>query len=465
MGWSWNEKTEKAGKTGKVRYMVDAIQRQKTKLAIDGGEKAFGAMTGRPERKVGVAEFLSIAERFGFSEEAKVRLREAVSEGDLDPNGPHLGRYYGSASPSMGERFEDLAREQFAARHAYAVCNGTSALHVALRAVGVGQGQEIICPATGFIATALAGALLGATPIFCDVDASLQMDPSKIESLITPRTAALMPTHYMGFVCDMDPIMEIARRHDLKVIEDCAQSPGATYHGRPVGSIGDVGCFSISSYKIIGGGEGGMVVTNDDLLFDRIRQASEGGGLWRPDRFAPERYEGELFVGGNARLSELESAVNVVQMRKLSGIVSRHRRVWSRIGGQLADYAEIEWQKSNDPAGDIGYVMRFFPANDALGAKIVEALSAEGIPASYRGSNGGPDWHVFRYMFPLFAEHGDHCLAELCPVATDLHDRCINLGLNQWWSDADCDAVAAGLNKVLAAYCTIKESSDGSDTA
>jgi 8-amino-3,8-dideoxy-alpha-D-manno-octulosonate transaminase len=422
------------------------------KLAIDGGEKAFPQMSGESHPKIGVEEFLSIAERFGFSDAAMERLRTAVSDADLGA-GPHLGRYYGSAEPSMGERFEMLARENFQVPYAYPVCNGTCGLQAAMVAAGVGPGSEIIVPAMGFIATAMAGAALGAKPVYCDIDTSLQMNPARVEALITPRTAAIMPTHHWGFVCDLDPIVEIAARHGLKVIEDCAQAPGATYHGRPVGSIGDLGCFSISSYKIIGGGEGGMVVTHDATLFDRVRQAAESGGLWRPDRFAESRYDGELFVGGNYRLSELESAVNVIQMRKLKGVVERHRHVWRRIREQLGDYEGITWQKSNDPEGDIGYLLRFFPADDTLGRKIAAALWAEGIAAQFRGSEAPPDWHVCRYHYPILGEDVSHELAETCPVATDLFDRSVHVDFSQWWSDADCDAVAGGINKVLSAYC------------
>lgn len=423
-------------------------------LAIDGGEKAFPKMTGAASPKIGTEEFMSLAERFGYSEEAVVRLREAVSDADLAPGGPHLGRYYGSASPAMGDRFEALAREMFGVKHAYAVATGTCALEAALVAVGAGPGAEIICPGMGFVATGMAGAVNGATPVYCDVDSSLQMDPAKLEALITPRTVAVLPTHHWGVVCDMDPIMEVTRRHDLKVIEDCAQSPGATYRGRSVGTIGDIGCFSISAFKIIGGGEGGMLISNDDRLFDRACQASEGGGLWRPDRFAAPRYEGELFPGGDYRMSELESAVNVVQMKKLPGIVERQRKVWGRIKPQLQAYEEIEWQGSNDPEGDIGYMLRFFPANDELGANVAEALQAEGVEAFYRGSGSEPDWHVFKYMFPVFGGSTEHERGDVCPVAADHYDRCISINLNQWWSESDCDAVAAGINKVLFALCT-----------
>ena len=425
-------------------------------LAIDGGPKAFAHQTGKCQPKVGVAEFFAIAERFGFNDQALQRLRDAVSDADLTScSGPHLGRYYGSASPSMGQRWEALACRHLRVKHAYAVANGTCGLTAAVAAIGAGPQHEVIIPATGFIATALAAAALRATPVFCDIDESMQMDPSRIEALITDRTIAIMPTHHWGYVADMDPIMAIARRQHLRVIEDCAQSPGATYHGQSVGTIGDIGCFSISSYKLIGGGEGGLVVTHDDRLFDRIRQAAEAGGLWRDVRFAAPRYEGELFPGGNYRMSELESAVNVVQIQKLPEVVARCRRVFRRFTSQLADYREITWQKSNDPDGDVGYMLRFFPANDALGAKIAQALVAEGLSAGYQGGQAAnPDWHCCKYFFPLFADPRVRQSAEACTTAADLYNRCLRVSVDQWWSDADCDAAARAVNKVLSAFCT-----------
>ena len=430
-----------------------AVSPVKESLALHGGRPAFGEAQGHVEPKVGVEEFLSLAERFGFSEAAMDRLRETISDADLThPRGPHLGRYYGSANPSMGDRFEALAREHFGVPHAYAVANGTCALTSALRAVGAGPDTEVIVPGTGFIATAMAASNLGATPVFCDVDQSLQIDPARIEPLITPRTRAVVPTHHWGFVADMDPILEVAARHDLGVVEDCAQSPGASYKGRPVGTLGDLGCFSISSYKLIGGGEGGMVITRDERLFDRVRQAAEAGGLWREKRFAPPRYEGELFAGGNFRLSELESAVNVVQMRKLPRLVERFRHNWQRIFYQIHPVPRVTWQTSNDPQGDVGYMLRCFPESDALAHQLVEALKAEGVRCNYRGgADAKPDWHVSRYYYPLFGDAKVHESALACPVAAGLYDRCLSSAVDQWWNDADCDAVADAYNKVFAA--------------
>lgn len=425
-----------------------------SKLAIDGGTPAFTGRTGTAQPKLGTEEFLALAARFGYSEGALARLREAVSDADLPPGGPTLSRYItANPQPPSGELYEAAVRAKFGVARVLPVSSGSGALHCALVAVGAGPGTEVICPALGFLATSMAAALVGATPVFCDVDESLHLDPTKLEALINERTVAVCPTHHWGGVADLEPILATARRHGLKVIEDCAQSPGATYRGRWVGTHGDVGIFSISAYKIVGAGEGGLVMTDDEALFARACQLGEGGGLWRPDRFAPARWPGELFPGTNYRLSDLEATLDLVQLGKLDGVVGRYRAVSRRIKQQLGEYPGVVWQRSNDPDGDIGYLLRCFPATHELAARLVPALRAEGLGVGYRGAGAGPDWHVYHHMYPLFGEHADRCRPELCPVAVDLYDRALSLSLDQWWNEADCDAVAAGINKVMAALC------------
>jgi dTDP-4-amino-4,6-dideoxygalactose transaminase len=448
------------------------MQHAEKQLALHGGPKAFDSVAGKAKHKVGVEEFISIAERFGFSDAAMARIRSAIADDDLG-GGPNLARYASAYPPATkGEAFEALARETFGVEYALGVSSGTAALHAAFVAVGVGPGTEVICPAIGFYATAAAVVQSRGVPVFCDVDASLGMDPDKIEALITPRTVALAPTHVMGSVCDMGPILEIARKHGLKVVEDCAQSPGGRYQGRHVGTLGDIGCFSISAYKIIGGGEAGLVVTRDRRLWERAYQLVECGGLWRPDRFAPPRYEGELFSGTNYRMPELEAAVDIVQLRKLTSVVARYHAVKLRILEHLVPYREIVPQRLNDPAGEIGYLLRFYPETFELGHQIVEALNAEGIRCGMRGPDAPPDWHVYSGMFPItlktsataegcpfecpiYRERGgDVAYARGdCPVADDLFDRVISISLDQWYAEQDCDNIARGINKVLSAYC------------
>ena len=463
-------KQVKASKSGSSTARSGATE----PLAIDGGPKAFPARTGKAQPKLRVEEFMSIAERFGFKPEALARIREAISNDDFTGGGPNLARYV-SPVPELtkGPKFEALGREKFGVKHALGVSSGTGALHSAFVAVGVGPGTEVICPGIGFEATAGAVVLAGGVPVFCDVDESLHIDPRKIEALITPRTVAVAPTHHWGGVADMDGVLAVARRRGLKVVEDCAQSPGARYHGRYVGTMGDVGCFSISAYKIIGGGEGGMVITNDQRLFDRICQCAEFGGLWRPDRFAPPRYEGELFPGANYRLSELEAAVDVVQLARLDDVVAGFRAVSRRVRRQLRTFREIVPQKSNDPDGDIGYVLRFFPATHDLSARICRALAAEGISAATRGRKHKPDGHMWAGMYPIILRTGhikggsvfedpryiarggrSEYKPDDCPVARDLFGREVEIWLDQWYSPKDCDRIAHGINKVLSAYAT-----------
>jgi 8-amino-3,8-dideoxy-alpha-D-manno-octulosonate transaminase len=453
----------------------------RAELAIEGGPQAFAAMAGPRKPKIGAAEFLALAERFGFSRQTLDRLRALISDDELG-RGPTLARFATTyPRPSAGEAFERLARETFGAKYALGVNSGTAALHSALVAAGVGPASEVILPAIGFFATAAAVVTARGVPVFCDVDQSLHIDPAKIEAKITPRTMAVVPTCVMGGVPDLEPILAVARAHKLKVIEDCAQSPGAKYRGRYAGAWGDLGCFSISAYKIVGGGEGGLLLADDERLFERACQLAECGGLWRPDRFAPPRYPGELFCGTNYRMSELEAAVDVVQLRKMPELVERYNANRRAILGRLKTYREIVPRKLNDPQGGVGYNIRFFPETVELGRKIAAALNAEGIgcgeflwPADcgIRGPQAPPDWHVYRDMFPLIFQSrstDDGCPFACplyrqrggqasyrsgdCPVAEDLFDRNIMIWLDPCYNEEDCAAIAGGINKVLSAYC------------
>jgi len=455
--------------------MGKSAEKDRQRLALQGGMKAVGSIEGRGQPKIGVQEFMAVARRFGFSQEGLRRIRAVVDEENMGA-GPFLANYYSGLEETCVQSFERVARDIFGVKYAIGVSSGTGALHAAFVAVGVGPGKEVICPAVGFMATAAAVVMAKGVPVFCDVDESLSIDPAKIEALITPRTVAIAPTHVMGSVCDMRAVMRVARKHKLKVVEDCAQSCGASYRGKLVGTFGDIGCFSISAYKIVGGGEGGLIITNKKRLWERANQLAECGGLWRPVRFAPPRYEGELFCGTNYRMSEMEAAVDTVQLKKLPATVKRFRAVKRRILKRLKTFAEITPQKLNDPDGEVGYFIRFYPESFELGRKITRALRAEGVACSFRGPNASPDWHVYSTMFPITMKTGpteincpwqcpvykaaggnvDYARGD-CPVADDLFDRVITVPLNQWYTAADCRHVADGINKVLSAYCTADE--------
>ena len=452
--------------------MASSTDKREQQLALQGGLKAVTKIEGKGQPKIGVDEFMSVAERFGLSSATLKKVRKAVSQEDLG-GGPFLANYYANLKETKVRAFERVARETFGAKYAVGSTSGTAALHSAFIAAGVGPGTEVITPAVGFFATAAAIVFAKGVPVFCDIDESMSMDPTKIEALITKRTVALAPTHVAGSVCDMGAIMKVARKHRLKVVEDCAQSCGGKFKGRYVGTFGDLGCFSISAYKIVGGGEGGLVLAKTKRLWERVNQVAECGGLWRPIRFAPPRYDGELFCGTNYRMSELEAAVDVVQLKRMPATVKRFHSVKTRILKQLRTYREITPQKLNDPEGEIGYSLRLFPETIELGEKIAEALRAEGVSCGMRGRHGNPDWHIYSYMFPvtlkpsstdegcpfecpIYRERGGDIQYARgdCPVADDLFDRVINVGLNQWYTATDCRNIARGINKVLSAYCT-----------
>ena len=213
----------------------------------------------------------------------------------------------------LGPEVEALEREVAAScgtRYAVAVASGTDALELSLRACGIGPGDEVLTTAYSFIATAEAIIASGATPVFADIETTAYtLDPDALVSRITPRTKAILPVHLYGHPCDLDPILRLAREHKLKVIEDCAQAIGATYHGRPVGSFGHAGALSFYPTKNLGGyGDGGMVITNHAAIADRIRLLRAHGSR--------ARYH-HLVLGTNSRLDELQAAVLRVKLRHL----------------------------------------------------------------------------------------------------------------------------------------------------
>ena len=214
--------------------------------------------------------------------------------------------------------------------HGIGVGSGTEALHVALAACDVGPGDEVITVSHTAVATVAAIELTGATPVFVDIEPRFfTLDPQKLEAAITPRTRAIIPVHIYGQAADLEPIVEIARRHNLRLIEDCAQAHGAIYHGRRVGSYGDIGCFSFYPTKNLGAiGDGGILVTNNPELAEKARMLREYG--WA------ERYISDL-SGWNSRLDELQAAVLRAKLRYLDQDNTVRLRIARLYHNELSD--------------------------------------------------------------------------------------------------------------------------------
>jgi dTDP-4-amino-4,6-dideoxygalactose transaminase len=225
---------------------------------------------------------------------------------------------------SMGPRVSEFETE-FArfcgVDHGLAMANGTAALHVALLAVGCGPGDEVVVPSLNFVAAANVISHTGATPVFCDIvgEHDLTLDPEDLQRAVGPRTKAIVVMHYGGWSCDMDRILAIARRYDLAVIEDAAHAPGGTWRGRNCGALGDIGCFSFFSNKNLPVGEGGMAVTDDPELADRLRLLRSHGMTtltWERHRGHANSYD-VVERGFNYRLDEIRAAIGLVQLRRL----------------------------------------------------------------------------------------------------------------------------------------------------
>lgn len=440
-----------------------------TRLALEGGPKVLEAFEGRGEPKIGHEEFLEMADTWGYSPATIARIREVIQSENLGA-GPFLNRYY-NPRPSKVTRLEQEVAALLGAKHVFAVSSCTGALHSAMVAADIGCGDEVIVPSYTFIATAFAVVAARGMPVWCEVDQSMTMDPADLERKISPRTRAVAPVHMNGYVCNMDAILAIARKYNLRVIEDCAQAFGASYRGRRVGTWGDLGCFSISSYKVTGGGEGGLIVSSHDALFARAQGWAEAGGLWRPDRFAHPRWKGELFCGLNYRMSELEATVDLVQIRKADAQLERWRANKRRILEMLPRYRELQPQKIHDLNGEMGHSIGCFLPTAIEAERFRSALQAEGVRCSARGANPPPDWHYSHDMeqinqhmpatsdgcpwqCPKVRERGGpvNYSQDPCPRSRDLFGRHLIIPVDQWWTPNDCETVAAAIIKVADAF-------------
>jgi perosamine synthetase len=242
-----------------------------------------------------------------------------------------LATGYLTQGPKVAE-FEGIIARRVGCRHAFAMSSCTTALHLALVALGIGPGDDVLVPDFTFPATANVVVQQGARPILVDVRTdTYNLNVDDLAARLTPRTRAIIPVHAFGLSADMDPVMDFARRYDLAVVEDAACALGATYRDRPCGAIGRLGCYSFHPRKSITTGEGGMIVTDDEALAERIRLLRSHGGV-RPAGAAYLEFEA---AGFNYRLSDLQAAVGVAQMEKFEWVLARKRELAARLSGLL----------------------------------------------------------------------------------------------------------------------------------
>jgi len=415
--------------------------------------------------KIGCDELLEILDLWQLSPEGRTEI-ERILRDEPDLKGPHLFRYY-NPRPSKVSAAEQAMRKLIGSGYCLAVNSCTSALVAGYRALGIGAGDEVIVPAYTFFATAATVVASNAIPVIADVDETLCMNPEAIERSITPRTKAIVPVHMRGAPAQMDAIMDLAKRKGIPVVEDVAQAGGGSFDGRRLGSIGTIGCFSFDYYKIIVSGEGGFLTTDDEWLYTRAQSWHDCAACWRPERFARERREGELFCGENYRMSELEGAVAVAQIRKADRMLAGYRKAKRQIKQAIEAFPGLEFRRLTDEAGDTGICLIMFLPNADTTRRALMALHAEGVPAGGVYDSKVRDWHVYKYWEHIVekkavasdglpwsavpAESLPKYSRDMCPRALDLLSRAILIDVDWHYSDEDCTLIAERVNTVLRA--------------
>jgi 8-amino-3,8-dideoxy-alpha-D-manno-octulosonate transaminase len=274
-------------------------------------------------------------------------------------------------------QFEEEFASYCGAGYALGVTSGSAALKVALTAMDIGPGDEVLVPAFTFLATYEAVLEVGAIPVMVDIDETLNLDPQEIEKKKTPYTKAVIPVHMCGSAANIDTIVEIARRNKLLVLEDNAQGCGASYKGKKLGTFGDMGGFSFDYVKTVTTGEGGMVITDNIDLYHRAEWYHDHGHDHNPK--VSRALEGRTILGFNYRMNELQGALGLAQLRKLDYIVTEQQKNKKIIKDALAQVPGMGFRHLPDPAGDSATFLAFNLPTEDQAQRFQNMLSAEGV--------------------------------------------------------------------------------------
>tara|TARA_R110001592_G_scaffold57277_1_gene174132 strand:+ start:8918 stop:10084 length:1167 start_codon:yes stop_codon:yes gene_type:complete len=340
--------------------------------------------------------------------------------------------------------YEQAFRGIFGTQFAQATSSGSSAIKVGLKGLGIGPGDEVITQSYTFVATVEAVFETGAIPVIVDVDDTLNMDPRALEAAITPRTKAIMPVHMMGEAADMDAILAIAARHGLPVVEDTAQALGAKLHGRLLGTIGHVGVFSTDAGKTLCTGEGGMILTNDEEVYKIARSFHDHGHDYTMQN--DRGNEGALCRGFNYRMTELQAAIGIEQLKKLDMIVGTQKANKAKLMQGLD--LGLPFRRSVDPDGDNGELIVFFMPDRERTAAFTKAMREAGL-----GTKNLPDaikWHFSKHWDHMFHDHPlySNRAAVSWSRSADILESSVALPVMILMDDARIDYVVTTLNKI-----------------
>ena len=410
------------------------------KLALFGGGKVKDTPFGTGKR---------------FGEEELKELKEALEQKTL---------FYWS-----GNKVKKLTTEfaeMYGAKYCVATSSGTAAIHVGLATVGVTAGDEVITSPITDMGSVIGILYQNAIPIFADLDPyTYNLDPKSVESKITEKTKAILVVHLAGNPADMDPIMEIARKYNVKVVEDCAQSYMCYYKGRLTGTIGDVGCFSLNDFKHISAGDGGMCILNDKGLYEKtLRLADKNYNRLSKDPAAIRKIE---YLAPNYRMTELQGAVALAQLKKLEWICERRNIIGEKITEGIKDLKGVHPPKIMEGSKSSYWFYMFRIDEKKAGITrddFSKALEAEGIP-----NQAGYIPNCI-YEYDLFANKSVYLGSDcpfgckmygkditygkgLCPIAEGILETAIRISINEFYTDKDVNEIIEAIRKVSDYYC------------
>lgn len=339
-------------------------------------------------------------------------------------NSGYLSRYGDLDDPDFKHKvytFEKEVAKYCGCKYGLATSSGTGSLLISLLAMGLKPGDEVIVPAYTFVATYSAAIFAGVVPVLAEIDESLNLDPSEIESKLTSKTKAIIPVHMLGNPCDMDAIMDVANKHGLMVLEDACQAAGGVYKGRKVGSIGQMGAFSLNVFKTITAGDGGAIVTSDKDLYERAFGLHDQG---HSSNRAGLEVGQRSILGLNFRVNELVGAVATAQLRKIDKITSTLRSKKNKLKEIIADAGGFKFRVLNDADGECGTLCTVIFDDPEMASKVSNELNTTTVDHS--------GWHVYANMEHVNAylkEAGQPYGKGAYPRTDDILSRSINLSV------------------------------------
>lgn len=374
--------------------------------------------------------------------------RQSIDDKDIEAVVELLKGDFLTTGPTVSE-FENKVAEFVGAKYGVAVSNGTAALHMACHAAGIGPGDEVLVPAITFAASSNCVLYCGGTPVFVDIDPkTYNIDINKIEEKITEKTKAIIPVDFSGQAVDMDKILEVAEKYNLLVIEDSAHALGSEYKNRKVGTKAHMTEFSFHPVKPVTTAEGGIIVTDDEKLYEKM-MLFRSHGITRNKELMDEDhgpwYYEQVDLGYNYRLTDLQCALGISQMDKLDSFIARRREIVSKYNEAFSELEEINtpFEEEFSNSGWHIYVITLNLDKLAVGRKeVFEALQKENI---------GVNVHYLPvYLHPYYKSLGYE--KGLCPVAEDIYNRMITLPLFPAMTENDVQDVITAVKKVINAY-------------